>query len=80
MPDVLCPHGDLLDACIDCTVAPPAPKAQPPVAGRFIFWASFPGECPECTVPIEPGMQIAACTDDRYRHRGCVDRWEAPDA
>lgn len=78
MPDLICTHGDLLESCIDCTVAPPAPKAQGPAAGRFVFYASFEGDCSgPCTMRIEKGQQVAAMTDGTYRHRSCVDQWEA---
>lgn len=72
----ICPHGDLIEACVDCTVAPPTPRTTRPVRGRYALTATFPGQCPECDLPIVVGMRIVKMTNDTYRHFKCVDEYE----
>ncbi len=74
----ICEHGDLSVLCIDCTVAPPDPKASPPVACDYEFIAQFDGHCDECDLPVAVGMRIDHMTDGTYRHHGCVAVRDAP--
>lgn len=71
----ICVHGDLLDCCLDCTVAPPKPGAVAPIVGMHVFIASFAGHCSDCEFPIKVGENIARMSDGTYRHRDCVDEW-----
>lgn len=73
--DLVCQHGDLLELCLDCTVAPPAPSAVPPLAGELVFLAVYPGQCDECNLPIAVDQRIARMNNGTYQHAACVTRW-----